>query len=140
MDDNKIYKFNPTCKIYLAIAEKGNPAKRGFAVILSDSSGRASVKFTKFLGKCSREEAGLCGALLGLAQAQRLKKEKIEVIIEDNRLKELITDIHTGPEKKLKNITSGVKMKLREFPFSIVRVGAAEELKEVMERAATIFL
>lgn len=130
-------EFRPDCQIALALRERGDSGKRALGCELRDVSGRAGVKYRKFLGKVDYH-AAIGHAVLGaLALATRLHKEKPELLVEDSGIAQALAAGLPG-EKLLKEAGPEIKLKIGEFRNFRARVGSTQELalaRELAERA-----
>lgn len=71
--------FRPDCTINLHVELRGKPAKVSWACSIAIGKHGTVVMARRFLGIVSRDEAELAALLFGLAQAQRLQQEKVEI-------------------------------------------------------------
>lgn len=101
-------EFNPECTINLYLESRGKPAKSAWCCSLTGESGARILVATKFLGKAPFE-GSVVGALhFGLAQATRLRMEKVH----------LATDLPVegviAPEKKTRPRDAALEPVMRE--------------------------
>ena len=72
-------EFKPDCTINLHLESRGKPAKNIWACSIVDRSGRRLVTALRFAGVINREIAILESAKFGMAQAKRLRMEKVQI-------------------------------------------------------------
>ena len=135
-DTTKPPFIRPDCRVALVLSERGSRHALGCEIL--DASGRAGVKYKKFLGKGDYDTVLSEAVLAALAVASQFHKEKPEVLLEDAALASAI-DAGLPGEKQLKEERARLKMKLGEFRSVRARVGTSEEMAGARELAESAF-
>lgn len=129
--------FRPDCQLAISVLGRGKNMKFGVGVHLRDISGRASVRYRKFLGKIPANAALSQALLAAIEQCVRLHKEKLEIFLEDDRICKRLVGL--PGQKQLKDELDPIRMKLQEVRMFRVILGSAEEMRVARELAEASF-
>lgn len=117
------------------IASEGKSRRFAGSVILTDGSGKASIRATRNFGRVREEEALLSSIELGLDLALQLQKLGVVLCVEDAKASQWLEESPIqGPRKnflapELRDRANRVKIKWNSFTERQIMVGDLERLQ-----------
>ncbi|HDJ66537.1 MAG TPA: ribonuclease HI family protein [Nitrososphaeria archaeon] len=91
-------------KIFFDGSSHGNPGPSGIGIIILDELGRILVKFSKFIGFGTNNEAEYHALIEALRRAIHLNAEKIELYSDSELVVKQVKGVYSVKDEKLKRL------------------------------------